>query len=109
MRIALIRSMFLALMVGISGAAHAAPVATGGEPVVAAAASPDVQVMTINLNTADEATLQRELSGVGAAKAKAIVAYREANGAFASTDELLEVKGIGKAIFDKNRDRVAVN
>ncbi len=109
MRIALIRSMFLALMVGISGVAHATPVATGSEPVVAAAASPDVQVMTINLNTADEATLQRGLSGVGAAKAKAIVAYREANGAFASTDELLEVKGIGKAIFDKNRDRVAVN
>jgi competence protein ComEA len=84
-------------------------VAETGAPVVAAAASPDVQVMTINLNTADEATLQRELSGVGAAKAKAIVAYREANGAFASADELLEVKGIGKAIFDKNRDRVAVN
>lgn len=109
MRIALLSSMFLALMVGISSVAHAAPVAEAGAPVVAAAASPDVQVMTINLNTADEATLQRELSGVGAAKAKAIVAYREANGAFASADELLEVKGIGKAIFDKNRDRVAVN
>ena len=109
MRIALLSSMFLALMVGVSSATNAAPVAETGAPVVAAAASPDVQVMTINLNTADEATLQRELSGVGAAKAKAIVAYREANGAFASADELLEVKGIGKAIFDKNRDRVAVN
>ena len=54
-------------------------------------------------------TLQRELSGVGAAKAKAIVAYREANGEFTSADELLEVKGIGKAIYEKNRDKVAVN
>lgn len=48
-------------------------------------------------------------SWIAYAKARAIVAYREANGEFASTDELLEVKGIGKAIFEKNRDKVAVN
>ena len=36
------------------------------------------------------------------------MAYREANGDFTSADELLEVKGIGKAIFEKNRDKVAV-
>ncbi|MNW21451.1 ComE operon protein 1 [compost metagenome] len=53
--------------------------------------------------------LQRELSGVGEAKAKAIVAYREGNGPFASVDELLEVKGIGKAILDKNREKLEVN
>ncbi|MES2868419.1 MAG: helix-hairpin-helix domain-containing protein [Pseudomonadota bacterium] len=109
MRIAFLSSVFLALMVGISSVAHAAPPAGEVEPVVAAQAAPDGQLVTINLNTADEATLQRELSGVGAAKAKAIVAYREVNGEFASADELLEVKGIGKAIFEKNRDKVAVN
>jgi competence protein ComEA len=49
------------------------------------------------------------LSGVGEAKAKAIVAYRESNGPFASVDELLEVKGIGKAILDKNREKLEVN
>lgn len=63
----------------------------------------------VNLNTADAQTLQKELSGIGRAKAEAIVAYREANGAFASVDELLEVKGIGKALLDKNRDRVMIN
>lgn len=109
MRIALISSMFLALLVGISSAAHAAPAPVGAEPVVAANILPEAELVTINLNTADEVTLQRELSGIGAAKAKAIVAYREANGEFTSTDELLEVKGIGKAIFEKNRDKVAVN
>ena len=109
MRSALISSMFLALLVGISSAVHAAPAPVGAEPVVSANTLPEAELVTINLNTADEATLQRELSGIGAAKAKAIVAYREANGEFTSTDELLEVKGIGKAIFEKNRTKVAVN
>lgn len=62
----------------------------------------------INLNTADAATLQKELAGIGAAKAQAIVAFREQNGAFTSVDELLEVQGIGKSLLDKNRDRLAV-
>ena len=62
-----------------------------------------------DLNQADAPTLQRELAGVGEAKAKAIVAYREGNGPFASVDELLEVKGIGKAILDKNREKLEVN
>jgi competence protein ComEA len=46
---------------------------------------------------------------VGAAKAKAIVAYREENGPFASVDELLEVKGIGRAILERNLDKLEVN
>ena len=110
MRIGFVSSLVMALLVSVSGLAHAtttvaAPVAVAAE----AQASSEAPAMTINLNTADEATLQRELSGVGAAKARAIVAYREANGEFATTDELLEVKGIGKAIFEKNRDKVVVN
>ena len=64
---------------------------------VAEAAQP-----TININTADLDTLIREMSGVGAAKARAIVEYREAHGDFASVDELLEVKGIGLAILERN-------
>lgn len=109
MRIGFVSSFVMALLVSVSGLAHATtavapPVAVAAE----AQASSEAPAMTINLNTADEATLQRELSGVGAAKARAIVAYREANGEFATTDELLEVKGIGKAIFEKNRDKVAV-
>ena len=50
-----------------------------------------------------------KVSGIGEAKALAIVAYRETNGPFASVDELLEVKGIGKAILDRNRDKLEVN
>lgn len=67
------------------------------------------QSAKVNLNAADAETLRRDLFGIGAAKAKAIVAYRETNGPFTAVDELLEVKGIGKALLEKNRDRVVVN
>jgi competence protein ComEA len=68
-----------------------------------------MQAEKVDLNSADATTLQTALSGIGRAKAEAIVAYREANGAFASVDELLEVKGIGKALLDRNRDILMVN
>lgn len=68
-----------------------------------------VEQSKININTADAVTLQRDLSEIGKAKSEAIVAYREANGNFTSVDELLEVKGIGKAILERNRDKVTVN
>lgn len=63
---------------------------------------------SINLNTADAETLQRELSGVGAVKAQAIVSYRDTHGEFASVDELLEVSGIGEALLERNRDKLTV-
>lgn len=74
-----------------------------------AAAVQVAQVAAVNLNTADAETLQRELVGIGATKAQAIVAYREEHGNFASVDELLEVKGIGEATLEKNRDKLSVN
>lgn len=77
-------------------------------PVSTQIANPE-QSTKVNLNAADAETLRRDLFGIGAAKAKAIVAYRESNGPFASVDELLEVKGIGKALLEKNRDRVVIN
>ncbi|MGY2275272.1 MULTISPECIES: ComEA family DNA-binding protein [Pseudomonas] len=67
------------------------------------------QSAKVNLNAADAETLRRDLFGIGAAKAKAIIAYRESNGPFTAVDELLEVKGIGKALLEKNRDRLAIN
>ena len=62
----------------------------------------------VNLNTADADTLARELVGIGAAKAEAIIAHRKAHGPFATVDELLEVKGIGTAILEKNLSRLSV-
>ena len=49
------------------------------------------------------------LSGIGAGKAEDIIAYREANGGFESTEDIMNVSGIGKATFDKIKDRIKVD
>lgn len=115
MRTGYFYSLVFALLTSASIAAIAAPTATPtGAPEAAKAplmldAAAKAQTTKVDLNGADAPTLQRELSGIGEAKAKAIVAYRESNGPFSSVDELLEVKGIGKAILDKNREKLEVN
>ncbi|WP_268797322.1 ComEA family DNA-binding protein [Pseudomonas huanghezhanensis] len=95
---------FLTSFSVLATAAPAAMVPANPEVVM----QPAEQGAKVNLNTADAQTLQKELSGIGAGKAIAIVAYRDENGSFTSVDELIEVKGIGKAILDKNRDKLAI-
>ncbi|NID15236.1 ComEA family DNA-binding protein [Luteibacter yeojuensis] len=63
----------------------------------------------VNINTADAATLAQSLDGVGMAKAQAIVAWRETNGAFESADQLTQVKGIGSSLVDRNREAIQVD
>jgi competence protein ComEA len=66
-------------------------------PAAAAAGGPTGQAASlVNLNTADQATLE-SLPGVGPVTAQAIMAWREENGGFTSVDDLLEVSGIGDA------------
>src|SRR5690606_42000432 len=62
----------------------------------------------VNINSADAATIERVLVNIGASKAEAIVAYRKANGAFRSADELANVKGVGLKTIERNRDRIVV-
>ena len=47
----------------------------------------------ININTADEAQLTT-LTGIGATRAQAIIAYREENGPFAAIEDIMNVQGI---------------
>lgn len=56
----------------------------------------------ININTATLEELMN-LNGIGEAKAKAIIEYRE-NKLFESIEELNEVKGISDAIYSKIKD-----
>lgn len=63
--------------------------------------------MTVNINTADAATLA-SLNGIGESKAEAIIVYREANGPFESVEQLAEVKGIGSRTVEKNASQMAV-
>lgn len=60
----------------------------------------------VNINTATAEQLAEALTGVGEARAEAIVTYREENGDFEHIDELVEVRGIGLATVDRNRDRI---
>ncbi len=61
----------------------------------------------VNLNAASAEALAAGMVGIGPAKAQAIVDYREAHGPFKTVDDLLQIKGIGAATLDKNRDRVS--
>jgi competence protein ComEA len=62
----------------------------------------------VDINSADAATLARELNGVGDSRARAIVEYREKNGRFASPEDLMRVSGIGQQVFNLNRDNIRV-
>lgn len=109
MRKSFLSSLVFALLASTAVAVNAAP-ATAVPAAPAASTSIQVeQSAKVNINTANAETLQKELSGIGAAKAAAIVAYRGETGSFTSVDELIEVKGIGKALLDKNRDKLAID
>jgi competence protein ComEA len=62
----------------------------------------------VDLNSADAATLAKELDGIGLSRAKAIVEYRERNGKFRSVDEVLNVKGIGPQVLEQNKGNLQV-
>jgi len=79
-----------------------------GGPVLAADKPTPIAPMSVNINTADAQTLAVALDGVGAARAKAIVEYREEHGPFRSVDDLAQVKGIGERVVAANRARLKV-
>ncbi|SDF58032.1 helix-hairpin-helix domain-containing protein [Marvinbryantia formatexigens] len=65
------------------------------------------QETKVNINTADIAQLCT-LTGIGEARARDIIAYREANGGFQSAEEIMNVSGIKEATFQKIKDEIAV-
>ena len=69
-------------------------------PALAFAATP------VNINQADAPTIAKSLDGIGASRAEAIVAWRDAHGPFKKADDLRHVKGIGKATIERNRDAI---
>ncbi|MBK4991748.1 ComEA family DNA-binding protein [Pseudomonas sp. S60] len=102
--------LLLPLFASLSFSLSAAPASTPSvlEPLQVVAQQHPEALPRLDINKADAATLQKELNGIGKAKAEAIVAYREAHGPFTSVDELLEIKGIGNALLERNRDKVTV-
>ncbi len=84
-----------------AGAAGAAGQGAGGGAAGAAGSG------TVNLNTADAATLET-LPGVGPVMAQRILAWRTEHGRFSSVDELGEVSGVGEKTLARLRPLVAV-
>jgi competence protein ComEA len=65
-------------------------------PVASASGSDPPVTGLVNINTADETTLE-SLPEVGPVTAQAIITWRTQNGGFSSVDQLLDVDGIGDA------------
>ncbi len=61
----------------------------------------------VDLNSATSAELDA-VKGIGPAKAKAIIDFREKNGPFKSVDDLDNVKGFGKKTVEKLRPELTV-
>lgn len=59
----------------------------------------------INSATVDELL---SLHGIGPVRAKAIIEYRDSVGGFKSVEEIINVKGIGPATFEKIKDQISV-
>lgn len=102
-----IAALLFALLASFSLTLSAAEVSSSSSTEAQSAVV--ASVSKVNLNTADVATLQRELLGIGQVKAQAIVAYRDEHGEFTSVDELLEVNGIGEVTLEKNREKLSIN
>jgi len=62
----------------------------------------------VNINTADAATLET-LPGIGPSLAQRIVEYRQANGPFATVQDIMNVSGIGPGIFAKIEELITTN
>jgi len=95
-------ALLLGALLGTSSLGARASSSAEAGPVAAA------QSGTVNINTADAATLARMLTGIGQSRAEEIVRYRETYGAFATIDELAEVKGIGAATVERNRSLIVL-
>lgn len=62
----------------------------------------------VNINQASKEALMT-LPGIGEAKADAILAYRQTEGVFESTEELMQVPGIKEGVFSKIKDRISID
>ena len=62
----------------------------------------------VNINKASAQEIADALKGIGMAKAQAIVEYRKKHGKFKKPEDIVNVKGVGPAIFAKIKQDVKV-
>lgn len=62
----------------------------------------------VNINTATAESIAENLNGIGITKARAIVAFRNANGPFRDADALTQVTGIGERTVAMNSENILI-
>lgn len=67
----------------------------------------DNNLSLVNINTASRAQLE-SLTGIGPAKASAIVDYRQNNGFFQKKEDLMKVSGIGQGTYDQIKEEITL-
>jgi competence protein ComEA len=75
---------------------------SGKTTTVSATVGSDAKV---NVNTASVKELTT-LAGVGPRLAERIVVYRETHGPFKKPEDMRKVEGVGKALWERNRERI---
>ena len=75
--------------------------------LVAGVAVMAVASSKVNINSASKEELM-QLEGIGSAYAEKIIEYRETNGPFEKAEDITNVKGVGEATFEKNKDKITV-
>lgn len=61
----------------------------------------------VDLNHATEQELMT-IPGIGLAKAKSIIQYREENGSFSKTEDIMKIEGIKQGIYNKMKEFITV-
>lgn len=65
-------------------------------------------ILYVDINSDSAEKMADLLSGIGLKKANDIVMYRQKNGPFETVEDLLNVKGVGPSILNKNRAAIIV-
>lgn len=87
------------------------PYAEGASPVIGTEVPEATQESSssdlININTASQAELET-LPGIGPTTAQKIILYRETNGPFVSTEDIINVSGIGPGTYERIKSLITV-
>ena len=98
----------LVTVLSVCGMLCAVPLTSMAEAAPSEVSASEVMAAKVNINTADAQALAASLNGVGLKKAEAVIAWRQVNGEFTTVDQLMDVKGIGRSILEKNREKLTL-